>query len=226
MADRLSSCGSVKGPASVTPTLSNRATDSSPIKRLARRLKQTARDAVWAVRGAGLRNPPWPLQVRSLLFVCHGNICRSPFAAKLAEHRLREAGGLALRCSSAGIYASPGTSPPPSAIEAAARFGVNLQSSRSILLTGPLVSSHDVVFVMEPAHLEVLKRRFPNQERRFFLLPHFADQPSHQHAYERHHLIDPFGQDLDTFMTCYERIDAAIRAVIVELTSRSKPSRR
>jgi len=57
-----------------------------------------------------------------VLFLCRGNICRSPFA----EYALRLAAGDAVECASAGSYPVAGRRSPEAAIEAARRLGVEL----------------------------------------------------------------------------------------------------
>src|SRR2546422_3500209 len=64
---------------------------------------------------------------RSILVVCHGNICRSPFAAVLLQRALGPAG---IRVHSAG-FIGPNRPSPPEAVTAAARYGVNLSDHRS-----------------------------------------------------------------------------------------------
>jgi protein-tyrosine-phosphatase len=83
-----------------------------------------------------------------------------------------------------------------------------------VFLTRDIVAAHDLVFVMEPNHLERLRRRWPHEQRRYFLLPHFAEAPGSIGSYERHHLVDPYGKPLEAFVACYARIDAAVRSVV------------
>jgi protein-tyrosine-phosphatase len=153
-----------------------------------------------------------------MLFVCYGNICRSPFAAGFADRRLRQAGVDGIRCSSAGFRANQRAFSPPEAIEAAERYGVDLSGNRPIVLSHDLVRTHDVVFVMEPAHLAELRRRWPGERARYFLLARFDSPPSDIGAYEREHLVDPFGQGPEAFAESYARIARAVEAVVARIT--------
>jgi protein-tyrosine-phosphatase len=69
-----------------------------------------------------------------VLFVCAGNICRSPFAEGLAR-RLAAERGLDVEFASAGEIALDGDRCPPDAIAAAKEFGVDLSSHRARRLT-------------------------------------------------------------------------------------------
>jgi protein-tyrosine-phosphatase len=65
-----------------------------------------------------------------VLFVCAGNICRSPFAEGLAR-RLAAERGLDVEFASAGKIAFDGDRCPPDAVAAAKEFGVDLSSHRA-----------------------------------------------------------------------------------------------
>lgn len=178
------------------------------------RVKRLVRDAFWALRDRAYQNPPWPGRVNSMLFVCYGNICRSPFAARLADQRLISAGLTGVRCSSAGFRANQRNTSPLDAVDAAAPYGVRLGDNRPLLLTQQTILAHDVVFVMEPGHLKELRRRWPAQRHRFFLLPRFETPAPEVGAYERTHFEDPFDRGPDAFLESYARISRAIDGVV------------
>ena len=67
-----------------------------------------------------------------MLFVCQGNICRSPFAEALLRARL---GDRAIAIGSAGMMPQPGRPTPIFGLEAAAAHGIDLSAHRSIWLT-------------------------------------------------------------------------------------------
>jgi protein-tyrosine-phosphatase len=69
-----------------------------------------------------------------VLFVCAGNICRSPFAEGLAR-RLAAERGLDVEFVSAGEIALDGDRCPPDAVAVAKEYGVDLSSHRARRLT-------------------------------------------------------------------------------------------
>ena len=69
-----------------------------------------------------------------VLFVCAGNICRSPFAEGLAQRRAAER-GLDVEFASAGEIALDGDRCPPDAVAVAKEYGVDLSSHRARRLT-------------------------------------------------------------------------------------------
>ncbi|HKB47786.1 MAG TPA: hypothetical protein VKC57_08820, partial [Ktedonobacterales bacterium] len=91
---------------------------------------------------AALRRRSGPAAV---LVVCHGNICRSPFAAGLLSRTLGPAGMLV---ASAG-FVGPGRVVPAEGSIAAARRGIDLSEHRSHLLTPVLAAEAQVIIVMD-----------------------------------------------------------------------------
>lgn len=170
--------------------------------------------------GRRYRQPVLPERPASVLFVCLGNICRSPFAEGLAARLIAEA-GLAIHCSSAGLEASPLASSPAEAIAAARAFGVSLDAHRPVFLSRELVSSHDVVIAMEPYQVDLLRRRWPTWSRRYLLLSLFEPNDA-LGAFERYHVVDPFGRPQDDYDRCFSRIDSALRSLINEWSARDQ----
>jgi protein-tyrosine phosphatase len=173
------------------------------------RAKAPLRNVWWALKGRGTRNPPIPARVESMLFVCLGNICRSPFGAELAKRLLPEAGKGHIRCASAGIRPSQDRQSPRDACRASAGYGISLEEHVPQALTRELMASHDMVVVMEWRQLEELRAAYPEHHDRIFLLSLFDDAA--ENAYERLNIADPFGRPVVAFEECYRRIDRSLR---------------
>ena len=171
------------------------------------RLRGWMRDLSWIVKGATLENPPLPPKANSILFVCLGNICRSPFAERLAALRLQKTGGT-MHCASAGIRTSQGGRSPEAACDVARRFGLTLDDHRPQLLTRDLMDRFDLVVVMEAAHFTALRGSYPHVSNRVVLLSLFDDEA--RFGYERYNIADPFAQPPAVFDACYRRIDRAL----------------
>lgn len=93
--------------------------------------------------------------MRTVLFVCSGNTCRSPLAEAIARHCIDE-GLLGDRSgyfvASAGVAAGDGFPPTDEAVEALQRLGIDLQGlSKS--LTADMVRHANAVFCMTSSHL-------------------------------------------------------------------------
>ena len=79
-----------------------------------------------------------------VLFVCAGNLCRSPFAEELARLRADER-GLDVEFDSAGEIAYEGSQCPGDAVAAARRYGVDLTAHRARRLTPERKAAADEV---------------------------------------------------------------------------------
>jgi protein-tyrosine phosphatase len=185
---------------------------SGPAKGAKRRL----RDLRSWLDGHGLVNPDLPPSVSAVLFVCFGNICRSPFAARLMADRRP-----AISCRSAGVRTTQTGLSPENACLAAASFGIALDDHRPTLLTRELIAVADLVVVMEAAHLSLLRTAYPEAASRVVLLSLF--DPHAAGAYERLNIEDPFSQPLSAFEHCYRRIDRALDRLLSAIDQRRRP---
>ena len=124
-----------------------------------------------------------PNQPYSILFVCTGNICRSPLAESLLQSRLT-ALGLDVRVSSAGTFALVGQSMTAQSEALATRFcaDANLDHS-STQLTTALVAEADLILTATREHSHAVAILHPRSARFTFTLPQFARFIDH-HAEE------------------------------------------
>src|SRR5947207_1846609 len=84
-----------------------------------------------------------------VLFVCTGNICRSPLAEALFRKLLAERGVAGVTVASAGLFAAEGASASEDVVKAAAERGVDLTAHRARRLDPRSLGSGDLVVVME-----------------------------------------------------------------------------
>ena len=144
-------------------------------------------------------------RVRRLLVLCFGNICRSPFAAALLAERLRETRPDIL-VTQAGFLPKEGRPSPPTAIEEAAGFGIDLSAHRSRFAHDAEVVAADAILVFDGHNLAELARRGLPADARVVMLGDFAAQPGD--------IEDPYGGPAATFHETYGRIAACIDAVV------------
>jgi protein-tyrosine phosphatase len=98
-----------------------------------------------------------------ILFVCMGNICRSPAAEAIVRSLAKKAGGSRfLEVDSAGTHAhNEGGRPDPRMGKAAARRAYDLGGLRSRQLTDEDFFRFDQVLAMDRQNLEFLQRKCP-----------------------------------------------------------------
>src|SRR3954467_13947748 len=94
-----------------------------------------------------------------VLFVCTGNICRSPMAAGVFRTLVRRADMTdAFTIDSAGTYdGHVGARASPLAIEAARRRGYDIDDHRARLLGNDHLESFDLPLAMDRTHLAAMR---------------------------------------------------------------------
>lgn len=114
-----------------------------------------------------------------VLFVCLGNICRSPTAeAVFRQLAAREDAGLAVEADSAGTHGYHAGEPPdPRAIEAALRRGIDMRDLRARVVQVADFERFDLVLAMDEQNYRRLHRLAPAEHRhRLRLFLEFAPQ--------------------------------------------------
>ncbi len=104
----------------------------------------------------------------SVLFVCMGNICRSPTAHGVFRHKLRSAGlDRQVQVDSAGTHNyHPGEPPDQRSQRAAALRGYDLSDLRARQIGDHDFLNHDLVLAMDWDNLALAEERCPPQHRR------------------------------------------------------------
>ncbi len=157
-------------------------------------------------------------EIRKVLFVCMGNICRSPMAEGLMIERLRQEGRQYLSVSSAGIFATPGNPPEPSAIHVTREAGVDISGHRARMVNNENLGWADIVLVMESGQRGFISMAFPQQSAKVGLLGDFNRCQG-----EGGEIADPYGSSMEVYRTCFEEIGEAIDGLIHSLFSCSAP---
>lgn len=153
------------------------------------------------------RNIDWSA-VRRVVFVCAGNICRSPYA----EARAR---ALGINASSFGLRATDGAPAYSRAIDNAAVRGVCLSqhggrsSARFECLPG------DLVLGMEIDHVHAHATEWRAAGAQVSLLGLWSQPPTP-------YIQDPYSRRDRYFQACFARIDAAVAGVAQRLAKRSR----
>src|SRR5436309_218043 len=100
--------------------------------------------------------------MRSVLFVCYGNIMRSPMAEAMLKRVLAEQGVNGVSVQSAGLHALAGREAHPLALIVSREIGIPLDNHRAQLLTPEMVASSDVIFALDFENLAELCVAYPD----------------------------------------------------------------
>jgi protein-tyrosine phosphatase len=181
-------------------------------------IKGYLRDFFWIIYGKTINNPHLSYKPKSIVFVCKGNICRSPFSHHLAHRIIENKLDTKIDIDSAGLEAKAHERSPENAIAAATGFGLNLENHIPKSIEQNIFEGSAMVIAMETGHFQTLRKRFPDARYKIFLLPLFEnDEKAKMRGFCRYNIEDPYGRDLDEFKKCFRRIERCITALFEEI---------
>ena len=134
--------------------------------------------------------------VRSILVVCYGNVCRSPYLEAVLGRELP-----AVNVMSAGLV-GPDRPVPAYSLTVAAKRGLDLSAFRSRPLSRANARAFDLVIVMDSAQRSHVARMFGVSSARIVVAGDLDPEQSATRA-----IADPWGKSLDAFAESFDRLD-------------------
>jgi protein-tyrosine phosphatase len=138
------------------------------------------------------------MQVKNVLVVCVGNICRSPVGERILQSALPNA-----TVTSAGISALVGHAADETATAVAGANGVSLDGHVSRQLTAEMGADQDLILVMEAGHKHEIARRFPQLSGRTMLFDQWSGMKG---------IADPYRLSQTFHEQVFQQIKAAAEA--------------
>jgi len=135
---------------------------------------------------------------KKVLFVCIGNICRSPTAEVLMRHQVQGRAGVEV--SSAGLQALVGHPIDPTAGELLREAGLDPDAHRARQASGSILAAADLVLVMEQGHQAKIARDYPQVSGKTFLLGKWS----------KREIPDPYRQQRLAFEHVYGLIEEGV----------------
>src|SRR5215475_6582077 len=146
--------------------------------------------------------------MKTVLFVCTGNVCRSPMAEGIFRHAVQGHGNY--RVFSAGLGAMEGQPPSHYAVQAVRELGIDISSQRSRMLTPELVHHADYIFGMTHSHVDTVMLLYPHAAEKTFLLREFDETLD---TFEKD-ISDPIGGSYEVYLNCRDQIEQGIVSVL------------
>src|SRR5438105_7417238 len=146
--------------------------------------------------------------MKTILFVCTGNVCRSPMAEGIFRQVIQGRGNY--RVLSAGLGAMEGQPPSSYAVEAVKELGIDISGQRSRMLTPGLVAEADYIFGMTHSHIDTVLLLYPFAAEKTFLLREF-DETLDQFEKD---ISDPIGGSYEVYLNCRDQIEQGIASLL------------
>ncbi len=152
----------------------------------------------------------------NILFVCLGNICRSPtaeavFRGKLHQQQLEKR----IRCDSAGTAGyHAGEAPDRRSMQAALQRGYDMSAQRARQVCEDDFENFDLILAMDHRNLAELRRRASRQhQHKLKLLLEFSDSPEQE-------VPDPYYGGRDGFEQVLDLVENACDGLLEYLQER------
>ena len=150
---------------------------------------------------------------QSILFVCTGNICRSPTADGMLRQKLREAGLSHIMVDSAGTHGyHSGEGPDGRAVAEAARRGYDISGIISRPLKMQDYMEFDLLVAMDEGHLAYMERQKPAASNAAIRLhSEFARNPTWLSV------PDPYYGGEEHFRKAFDLIEQGVEGILREI---------
>ncbi len=185
-----------------------------------RKIKEAVKDFYLYVKTPRICNPNILKSPKSILFICKGNICRSPFAEHLAKKVFLERSLSQIQFYSAGLQVSTSLTSPKEVLDAAESFGIKLNSHKSRRITKVIAESCDMIIAMESWQVINLRELFPYLNDNIYLLPLIKNKNKMKlWSYNQNNITDPYGHSVSMYYECFYEIERSIHELLSQIQS-------
>jgi len=146
-------------------------------------------------------------KIKSIVFVCTGNTCRSPMAEGLMKKLLSEKNINNVDVFSRGISVFEGSRASENSVSAIKKYDVDLSFHKAKLLTFEEINSAGLILTMSEGHRNAILSTFPEYEEKVFTIYKFAFD-------EEKDISDPFGGSIEVYEKCLDEIYKCLKEIV------------
>lgn len=154
--------------------------------------------------------------MKSVMFVCTANMCRSPMAEGLMRQQVEQRGEAGdWRIGSAGAAALDGQAATPETVQVAAERGIDLKSHRSRATTRERLEPFPLILVMEQRHKDFLQAEYPDLAGRVRLLTEMVGEATD--------IWDPVGTGIENYRAMADQVTELIERGQAQINQLAAP---
>lgn len=133
--------------------------------------------------------------MKSIMFICTGNVCRSPMAHYYMQKKLNDLNkGNEYIISSCGTHAVQGQGATDNAVESMKKYETDLTKHRAIHIEDSNVIDYDLIFALTDNHKKQILEIYPSLNNKVFILKEYVNKE------EKYiDIDDPWGLDLNVY---------------------------
>lgn len=145
--------------------------------------------------------------IKSILVVCLGNICRSPYGEIKLKQLLKTQRKDILKISSAGIHAMVGEPADRNSIEIAKEHGLDLSCHIARQLTKDLLQKYDLILVMDLEQKNAIEKKYPFSFGKVHCIGKWRNEE----------VLDPYGKPYSAFIKMANHIDECLHDWLLKM---------
>ena len=154
-----------------------------------------------------------------ILFICTGNICRTPMAESLLRAKIIQEGMENLvSVDSAGTFANEGVPPTQLSVSVIQEAGLEPPVHLSKHVNSHLMQTADLILCMGEHHKRDLQAIFPQHRQKIFTLREFNRDRSTGGT----SIDDPFGRNIEQYRKVFRLIQNEVERIWPEIKRRAR----